>query len=139
LAPSYAKTVEAACQQAGIEYLILKEYLSRDALAALRVAADITIFMPESDAMSAAALETIYAGNVLAAGAWLPYGLYRRLGLPFVEVEDYGQLARAVPALLDRPRISEPELVRLQQQIERNFCADGTVPAWIELYRSLAR
>jgi len=139
LAPSYAKTVEAACQQAGFEHLILKEYLSRDDLAALRVAADITIFMPESDAMSAAALETIYAGNVLAAGAWLPYGLYRRLGLPFVEVEDYGQLARAVPALLDRPRISEPGLDRLQQQIERNFCADGTVPAWIELYRSLAQ
>lgn len=139
LAPSYARKVETACQRSGFEYLILKEYLSRDALAALRVAVDITIFMPESDAMSAAALETIYAGNMLVAGAWLPYGRYRRLGLPFVEIEDYGQLAQVIPPLLDRSRVSEPELDRIQKRIERTFCADVTAPAWIDMYRSLVQ
>jgi len=137
LASSYAKTIDAASQQSGFEYLILKEYLSRDSLAALRVAVDITIYMPESDAMSAAALETIYAGNVLVAGVWLPYGLYRRLGLPFVEIEDFGQLGQVIHSLLDRPRVSEPELNRIQKRIELYFCADGTAPAWIDMYRSL--
>ena len=139
LTAAYGKTVEAACQRTGIEYLILKEYLSRDALAALRVAVDITIFMPESDAMSAAALETIYAGNVLVAGVWLPYGPYRRLGLPYVEVEDYGQLAQVIPPLLDRARVSEAELAPIQKRIEGAFCADGTAPAWINMYRSLVK
>jgi hypothetical protein len=139
LSPSYAATVDAACQRSGFEYRIQKEYLSRDALAALRVAVDITIFMPESDAMSAAALETIYAGNVLVAGVWLPYGLYRRLGLPFIEVEDYGQLADVIPSLLDRPHVLEPELDRIQKRIESSFCADGTAPAWIDMYRSLVQ
>jgi hypothetical protein len=139
LAPSYARTVDAACQRSGFEYLILKEFLSRDALAALRVAVDITIYMPESDAMSAAALESIYAGNVLVAGAWLPYGLYRRLGLPFVEIEDYGRLAQVIPSLLDRSRVSEPELNRIQKRIECSFCADGTAPAWMDMYRSLVQ
>jgi hypothetical protein len=139
LEPSYEKTVDAACQRSGFEYLILKEYLSRDALAALRVGVDITIYLPESDAMSAAALETIYAGNVLVAGAWLPYGPYRRLGLQFVEVENYEQLAQVVPSLLDRPCLSEPDLNRIQNKIESNFCADGTAPAWINMYRSLVQ
>jgi hypothetical protein len=137
LSATYAKSVEAACQGAGFDYLILKEYLSRDALAALRVALEITIFMPESDALSAAALETIYAGNQLVAGAWLPYGLYRRLGLPFVEVEDYGRLPQVIPPLLDRSCVPEPELDGIQKRIESHFCADGATPAWIEMYLSL--
>jgi hypothetical protein len=139
LTASYGKTVDDACQKSGFEYLIIKEYLSREALAALRVAVDITIYMPESDAMSAAALETIYAGNVLVAGAWLPYGFYRRLGLPFVEAENYGQLAQVIPSLLDRTRILEAELDNMQNKIQSNFCADGTTPAWIDMYRSLAK
>jgi hypothetical protein len=137
LTTSYEKSVADACQKSGFEYLILKEYLSREALAALRVAADIMIYMPESDALSAAALETIYAGNILVAGAWLPYGTYRRLGLPFVEIESHDQLVESMPSLLDRSRISESDLERLQKQIKDNFCADGTTPAWIDLYRSL--
>jgi hypothetical protein len=139
LAASYEKTVDAACQHSGFQYLILKEYLSRDALAALRVAVDITIYMPESDAMSAAALETIYAGNVLLAAAWLPYGLYRRLGLPFVEIESYDQLAQTIPLLMGKSRISEADLNRIQSRIECNFCPDATTPAWIAMYRSLVQ
>jgi hypothetical protein len=139
LTPDYEKAVDTACQRSGFNYLILKDFLSRDGLAALRIAADMAIYMPESDAMSAAALETIYAGNVLVAGAWLPYGLYRRLGLPFVEVENYGQLPDIIPSIMNRPRPSGAGLDEMQKKIEANFCAEGTTPAWIDVYRSLVQ
>ncbi|HEY3862243.1 MAG TPA: hypothetical protein VGO59_10175 [Verrucomicrobiae bacterium] len=135
----YENAVKAACERSGFGHLILKEYLSREALAALRVAVDMAVYMPESDALSAAALETIYAGNTLLAGAWLPYGLYRRLGLPFIEVETHSQLAQVIPSLMDKPKLSDPEVERIQSRIESNFSADGTAPGWIAMYQSLMR
>lgn len=136
---SYAEAVEAACRQHGFDYVILREFLDSDAMAALRVATNILIFMPESDALSGSALETVYAGNVLVAGSWLPYGPYRRLGLPFVEAEDYHQLSSIIPSLLDRPRVSGSELAGMQTRIEGDFLADGTVPAWISMYWDLTQ
>jgi hypothetical protein len=100
---------------------------------------DVLIYMPESDALSASALETIYAGNILVAGAWLPYGPFRRLGLPFVEVEEYDQLSTVIPGLLNQPRMLKSELDALQQKIDESFLPNATVPSWIRIYSELMR
>jgi hypothetical protein len=134
---AHAAKVEEATKRAGLDFYLLKDYLDRDELAALRVALDITIFMPESDAMSGTALETIYAGNTLVAGVWQPYGLYRRLGLPYVELENYGDLQRVIPTLLERRPESWASLQKIQARIQGAFLADATVPAWVDVLRLL--
>ncbi len=135
--PSYAEAVEAACRRLGFEYRIFKEYLSREDLAKLRIVTDILIHMPESDALSGTALETIYAGKCLVAGGWLPYGPFRRLGLSFVEVEGYEQLTHVIPPLLDNHPLSDVGLHAIQERIAGSFLPDATTPAWIDVYLSL--
>ncbi len=123
----------------GLRISHLQGVPERDALAALRVATDVMIYMPVSDALSATVLETIYAGNVLVAGALASVRSVSASWASFVEAEDYDQLFRLIPPLLDHTRVSGSELDDLQTRIEKEFLADGTVPAWIDIVLNLTQ
>lgn len=69
------------------------DFLSPEDLARLRVATDVYIHMPETDAMSGALTESMYADARAITGAWLPYGLYRRAaGVDLLECASFNDL-----------------------------------------------
>lgn len=73
--------------------IIIKEFFDAEKISLLRLNTDILIQMPISDALSGAMTEVLYAKNIVLAGAWLPYGILRRKGVFFKEVESFNKLA----------------------------------------------
>lgn len=92
----HVSAVKEACAGAAIDCVVITRFLSLSELAALRMSLDMFLYVPISDALSGTVLEAIYAGSKVVAGAWLPYGVYRRLGLGFEEVESTSVLPATV-------------------------------------------
>ena len=102
---------------AGLEFRIVQRYLDRQELAAFRIASDILIHLPVSDALSGTVLETVYAGNAVITGSWLPYSPFRKAGLPLVTVENVAALSSCISDTLLR-------LTELKQRSGRRSSAD---------------
>lgn len=70
----YRKKVEEFLKRhANFEYVVLKEYMPVNVLAALKHLVDIEVLLFKMDSFSAALQEALYAGSVVITGSWLPY------------------------------------------------------------------
>lgn len=85
LESSYETELVNMLESLSVEYVIIKNRLSENEIAKLRIETDIVINMQISDSLSSSLLEHLFAGNVLLLGNWLPtdtydvYGIYYRL------------------------------------------------------------
>lgn len=68
-------------------YKILREWLTSDNHAKLRIISDILIHIPTGDTFSGAMMETLYAGNMVITGAWLPYKMLEELGIKLYKIK----------------------------------------------------
>lgn len=83
----YIETVALAADEAGLYFSIIKGFLTNDQLGQLRLATDILIFAPISDAFSASVSQALMAGSVVLCGSWLPYTARRRAGFQYWELD----------------------------------------------------
>jgi hypothetical protein len=122
---------------ASFEYQIMEGYLSWVDVAIMRVRGDIMIHTPESDALSGAATEAMYAGNMLVTGDWLPYGPFVRSGLVYWKISEFDEL----PALIDGMVVDLPAFKARcadnREQIRAHFFPEVTSVAWVDLLRKL--
>jgi hypothetical protein len=130
----YVKSIRDAAHAHDLRVEILDGFLDWDRLAELRASAHDYLHFPISDALSHTVTEYIYAGARVYVGAWLPYGPFRRAGLPFAEVED---LDRLPEALFSRHPADDISLAARREAVRANFFNDAVMPAWHELYASL--
>lgn len=93
---TYIENVKAELGGSGIRYRILTDYRNPKAMAELEMMADVLITVQKTDQLSSTMLETMYAGKVVIAGSWLPYGNLREKGLFFLSVDEIGDLAGTV-------------------------------------------
>jgi hypothetical protein len=133
---AYKERLTLALKTQTAEYFFLEQYLNAIDVAKLRLASDITIHLPESDALSGSITEAMYAGSVVVTGAWLPYGPFKRAGLAFYEVEEANEL----PSLLDKLFNSfDSSITRHnEQKVLQNFLPEATVLKWSEIFEELA-
>lgn len=90
----YYDEVEAAYKQLGCQRIILRQFLTNEEMLELRLASEVLIRLSKMDAFSWSLCETLCAGNVVIAGAWLPYGKLRGNGVimqEVYEIEDVGE------------------------------------------------
>lgn len=92
--PSYFDEIELLCSKLGIQCVILKEFLTVDAMIELRLSSEVLLRLSKFDAFSLSLCETLCVGNVVVTGTWLPYSKLRGNGVYYEEVyemEDVGQ------------------------------------------------
>ena len=130
-----ATSIREVCSHFGFAHSIIEGRLDTRSLAALRVAADVFLQVPESDALSNTVLEYLFAGAKVVSGAWLPYGPFRRAGLPLVEVDSYSALHTVLADLDGAIPMGHDELTTLQGLIRGRFFANAVMPDWIDVYR----
>lgn len=116
----------------GIEIVLIIDYLESTEIALLRLVTDIMIQMPISDALSAAMTEVLYAGNKVITGSWLPYGVLRRKGVYFSEVDDFSEILPTIIDLLNSNNIVDNKSI-----IKSFLFPDTTTPLWNELFKSV--
>jgi hypothetical protein len=134
---SHIRAVEKAATAAGLEFRLMTHYLDWPELAAFRIATDVLIHLPISDALSGTVQEVIYAGNCVIAGAWLPYSPFRKVRLPLVTVEDFAEVPSCISQTLLRLGTLKREATEARQRIRDHFFAEAAVPPWVEIYRRL--
>jgi hypothetical protein len=98
--PEYLEETRRAARESGLRFRILDRYMGSSEVAELRLATNVLVFVPEQDALSGAMCETLYAGNAVITGAWLPYS----------ELWDAGVVVRRIPTITDLPMALEDTL-----------------------------
>ncbi|CAM3585864.1 hypothetical protein FSS13T_22800 [Flavobacterium saliperosum S13] len=90
---SYKEQLHTAFKETGIDYVIIEKFFTGDELVFSRLATDVFIHVPVSDALSATLTEMMYAGSIAITGGWLPYNTLRQLGLYYHDINEFDQLS----------------------------------------------
>ena len=85
---AYISRVESKLKYSQLEYVILTEFMDFKGMAEYALLSDIMIHVQETDQLSSTMLEEMYAGSIVIAGKWLPYGSLHEMGMYFIDVED---------------------------------------------------
>jgi hypothetical protein len=96
----YLKQTSLAARESALDVHILTEFMSLQDVGMMRLATDIMVLLPEQDALSAAMCETIYAGNALITGAWLPYMELWDRHIELFRVGDISELPQVLASVL---------------------------------------
>jgi glycosyltransferase involved in cell wall biosynthesis len=123
----------------GFDYLFLEEFLSWDQLAVLRKLGDIMIHLPDSDALSAAITEAMYAGNAVVTGSWLPYGPFAEAGLRYWTLNDLSELPERVESLLVNLAAAKQECAGNRQRVREHFFPEVTSRGWIRMFSEVVQ
>ena len=95
------KKIELLLQNCEFNYKVLTDYLEGNEIALLREISDIMINIQTTDQFSGSMQETLYAGNILINGGWLPYDTFKKEGAFFLEVNDLTELAEKLEYCID--------------------------------------
>jgi glycosyltransferase involved in cell wall biosynthesis len=126
----YKSEIEGAVKDIPNCRLLENLYFGKD-LAALRLVTDYLIHAPQSDALGATLVESIFAGAIPIVGSWLPYGNYDRFKIPLVRVDDFFEIPEKILA---------PEYIHTQQtkdNINKHLRSEHVLDQWIDIYKSL--
>lgn len=117
-------------EQTQLNYKISSSFISGGELAKFRAETDILIQLQKSDAMSAAMLESLYAGAKVITGTWLPYDELRAKGVDWFEIDKISDLGAELERVLDA-RVSS----NINKKIVNDICGwDAVMPRWTDLY-----
>lgn len=93
--------IELLLEDCSFSYKVISDYLEDKEVAMLRVVSDIMINVQTTDQFSGSMQETLYAGNVLINGGWLPYDTFKDAGAFFLEIKELSELHRKIEECID--------------------------------------
>ena len=127
--------INTSLNGAGLDYKILTMFLSDVEVAALRVSTDIMINLPSSDQMTAAMLETLYAGGVVITGNWLPYKMLDEKRISYIKIDEYFELVEIVQdiTLTIKSGTSSVEKSHNRESISHMFRWEHCIEGWLSL------
>lgn len=134
----YLKELEIAIQQYNsLDVIIIDDFLTPNEISKLRLITNVMIQAPESDALSGAMTEVLYAGNNVIAGAWLPYGILRRNNIHFEEIDKFEELPLKLKKSIDNLEYNLNTGITNMQNIETFLFPERTSNDWINLFSSI--
>ena len=80
---------------------VLTDFLNTKEMAEVAKLTDILIHVQTTDQLSSAMLSHMYVGNVVIAGAWLPYDDLKNRGIEFFEVAKISELSNTIPKIIE--------------------------------------
>ena len=134
---TYVAELRAAAATVPVRSVFFDRRMTNREVAGLRCGTDVLIHVPISDAFSAAMLESIYAGSLVIAGAWLPYSRLRAARIHFHELHQLddlpGLLARVIDSIDEERRNAMSNPPRIRELVHPT----RTVDAWVAIYDEL--
>ena len=117
----------------GCSFIILENFFVEDELAISRLASDVFIHTPISDALSATMLELLYASNIVITGSWLPYKTFRKANLVYTEINQFEELATQLDLILDHFDSEKVKLINNKEAIEAYFFDESIIQQWTQI------
>lgn len=136
---AYVGRIRRQAEDAGFDARVLDEGMSVAEVARLRSSSHVMIQVPISDSLSGAMCETIYAGNVVITGAWLPYLELLEEGIHHHRVQTLGGLPSVLKRILASLDVERREVARNCAKIAAHADARSTVEGWVRVYDELSQ
>lgn len=133
----YLGKVKDFCGKVSLDTKILEDYMVGEELVDFTISSEITLNLRDTDALNASMLESLFAGNIVINGAWLPYGKLRRLGIHYKEIELKKELKSVIPEILDNPGQEKERTLVNPEIIRKNFLYENTISEWKNIYDEL--
>jgi hypothetical protein len=129
----YTKELTEVLNRLDISYVILEKFFVNEELAISRLASDIFIHAPISDALSGTMLELLYASNIVITGSWLPYKTYRKANLNYHEFYDFGELSEKLDLIIDTINSEKTLASKNKVFIKDYFNNDRIIVNWSQI------
>lgn len=130
----YANDVQALCDSVGVQGVILTEYLTKDELVELRLAAEVLLRISETDAFSLALCETLCAQNIAVTSSWLPYSKLRTNGVYYEEVYDVTNVGDKLAHIVTNFKTCMARCVDNPENVLKVFAKETSAATLNEIY-----
>lgn len=135
----YFLQVKDLLDKSNLNYRVLTNFLSDYEVAQLRKASDITINLPISDQLSGSLQESLYAGNVVITGDWLPYKILEEKGIFMLKVSSMDEVGEKLVYSLNNLRDLKESCKGNSQIIWNMSSWDKNIDSWIQMYQELLK
>ena len=132
----YVERVKKKTEELNIPHLFFEERLNDREIAEIRIISDITINTQTTDALASSIKEAMAAGDVMLVGDWLPYEIYKDLGVFYLtaSLESLSEKLEDIIRNFDEYR----EKSKANAGIILNFASwNVLLKDWIKLYREI--
>lgn len=123
---TYIQEVERRLKNAGLQAVILTDFMDFQAMAEYALISDIMIHVQKTDQLSSTMLEEMYAGSIVIAGAWLPYQSLHDKGIFFLDVDRIADVTETLKLVI-------ADLEGYRKKCERNKDILWKHSSWDEL------
>jgi hypothetical protein len=118
-----------------IHSIVLEHFLPDEEIAILRLVTDIMVHLPRFDQLSGAMQETLFAGNIVITGSWLPYQVFKDHGIQFLEIDALKRIPDILTTLLSDITRFKKLCSSNEQAIFHMSSWDSVILKWREIYR----
>ena len=118
-----------------IENVFILNKLSSQDIARLRRVTDILINIRQTDQFSAAMTETMYAGNIIITGTWLPYKILDKNYVFYIKINTIDKLSKMIINSLEHLQEFKKKARGNRNKIYKMCHWDNTIKQWNDLYK----
>lgn len=115
------------------DYVFLDAKLTDDEIACLRKISDMLIQVQTTDSFSSTMLETLYAGNEVITGSWLPYNEIYDRGIIMRSVRSVEEVGNEIKNFLEKP-LEESVKNQNKKLIYQMSSWENNIMSWVNLY-----
>ena len=133
----YIEKVRSAIQEVTNSFIILEDFMSTEEMAEVVQATDVMIHVQTTDQMSSTMLAHMYNGNVVIAGAWLPYHSLKERGVYFIDVNEVDEVGAVLADVAENCEAYKKKCENNEDLVYSMSSWDVCEKEWIAVYEKL--
>lgn len=114
--------------------LFITSFMSNEKNSMVRIASDIFINVQITDQYSASMVESLYTGNIVITGSWLPYEPLKENHVYFIEIKKLEELHKSIMEVFYNYEKIKANTVKNKDRIKGMFDKHYLMSEWYELY-----
>lgn len=136
---TYFLEVKNLLDKSNLNYKIFTDFLSDEEVAKLRKASDVMINAQTTDQLSDSMLESLYAGNIVISGDWLPYNILEDKGIFMLKISSVEEIGEKLIYVMDNIERLRESFSGNGKIIGKILSWDNKIDEWIEMYLEILK
>lgn len=136
---TYINEVSVRIAQVTDSFTILSRYMDVQEMAELAMATDIMIHVQTADQLSSVMLSHMYDGNVVIAGAWLPYDTLWESNVFFLKIDEILELSATLEKVIEKLDFYKEKCSENAGIIYQLSSWEAVAKDWMKVYTSLMK
>lgn len=126
--------LEEQVKETGLSFTIIKNYLTYEDLARLRLIGEVLIHTPNADQFSGAMLESVYAGAYLITGTWLNYIELNTWGIHYKAINSLEDIPAALTTYFEAGKLTAGEITQNLETVKKHMTWQTSINKWAGVY-----